>query len=126
MELEITRCEKCNARLAPRTKRRGAPRRFCSDACRLAAYHARNADAVPKHKQMPQTSSMELSPFAQDTLRGADALALYIFGSIAKSRVIYLMSDERKRMYGLYHDGRTICGRKSVIDRVGMQPEQSE
>ena len=36
------RCEHCHIKLAVQVKRRGEPRRYCSNKCRIAAFHARN------------------------------------------------------------------------------------
>ena len=65
-----------------------------------------------------------MTAFSSDTLRGAGALAKYIFGPKGKRRSIYSMNEERRKRYGLWLDGHVICGRRSVIDQVGKQPEQ--
>jgi len=62
--------------------------------------------------------------FSSDVVRGAAALAPLIFGPSGKRRSIYGMTEERRKQYGLWHDGHTICGRKSVINQVGRPPEQ--
>jgi hypothetical protein len=67
-----------------------------------------------------------VAKFSDDTVRGARALAAYIFGDSSKRRAVYGMTEARKRRYGLYRDGKVICGRKSTIDLVGRPAEEQE
>jgi hypothetical protein len=64
--------------------------------------------------------------FSDDTARGAKAIALAIFGKKGKPRSVYGMGEERKRRYGITHDGKTLIARKSRINQVGMLPEEEE
>ena len=61
--------------------------------------------------------------FSDDVVRGAAALARHIYGPKGKRRSIYGMSEERKKQFGLFYDGKMLCGRKSVIDQVGQRKE---
>jgi hypothetical protein len=61
---------------------------------------------------------------ASGILRGAGALALYLWGDEKKARTIYGMSEEEKRKLGIFHQGKFICGRPATIDRKIAEQEE--
>lgn len=88
-----TKCEHCHAELAPQTKRRGAPRRFCSDRCRARPYVARGANSPAttrkRRKALGNRGAKERGE-PLDLLRGAADIADFMFDD----------PDERRKIYG--------------------------
>ncbi len=66
----------------------------------------------------------ETEKFAEDTVRGAAAIAVYLFGSdsLKHKRRVYGMAD--KKLLPFFRMGREICLRKSThAKRVAKQEE---
>ena len=74
------------------------------------------ADQSPSHS----------SSLADDLLRGADDIALFVFGDVKHRRKIYnLVADTRRRMPH-FKLGSIICARRSVLLRWIAAQENRE
>jgi len=59
---------------------------------------------------------------ANDLLRGADAIAEFVFGSPKHKRKIYYLATEAKLRIPVFRIGAVICARKStLIDWIERQ-----
>ena len=52
---------------------------------------------------------------AEDLLRGADAIALYVFGDVNERRKVYYYASEAKVRMPTFRMGNVICARKSKL-----------
>ena len=52
---------------------------------------------------------------ADDLLRGADAIALYVFGDTGQRRKVYYYASEAKVKLPIFRIGNVICARKSKL-----------
>ena len=57
-------------------------------------------------------------------MRGAKPIALFLFGKddLASQRKVYALD---KGLYGLFYDGKLICGLKSGSDNASLSGAQS-
>jgi hypothetical protein len=118
-------CENCHTDFALGCKRRGAPRRFCSDRCRLAAYKLRapqNEGGADRKLHITQRKEREATmkrsnatgeTVADDLLRGAKEIALFVYGDEEAARRIYVYKGEPS--LPLFYMGRMLCSRKSSL-----------
>jgi hypothetical protein len=53
---------------------------------------------------------------ADDLLRGADAIAEYMFGSARHRRKVYYLSTDAKSRLPVFRMGSVICARKSTLN----------
>ena len=59
---------------------------------------------------------------AEDLLRGADAIALFVFGDAKERRKVYYYASEAKVRMPTFRMGNVICARKSkLIDWIERQ-----
>lgn len=59
---------------------------------------------------------------ADDLLRGADAIALFVFGDARQRRKVYYYASEAKLKLPIFRMGNVICARKSkLIDWIEQQ-----
>jgi len=59
---------------------------------------------------------------ADDLLRGADAIALFVFGDAKARRKVYYYASEAKMRMPTFRMGNVICARKSkLIDWIERQ-----
>ena len=59
---------------------------------------------------------------ADDLLRGADAIAQFVFGDAAQRRKVYYYASEAKVKLPVFRMGNVICARKSrLIGWIEMQ-----
>ncbi len=59
---------------------------------------------------------------AEDLLRGADAIALFVFGDAKARRKVYYYASEAKVRMPTFRMGNVICARKSkLIDWIERQ-----
>ena len=52
---------------------------------------------------------------AEDLLRGADDIALYVFGDVKQRRKVYYYASEAKVRMPTFRMGNVICARKSKL-----------
>ncbi len=59
---------------------------------------------------------------ADDLLRGADAIALFVFGDVKHRRKVYYYAGEAKVRMPTFRMGNVICARKSsLLDWIERQ-----
>ena len=59
---------------------------------------------------------------ADDLLRGADAIAQFVFGDVRQRRKVYYYASEAKVKLPIFRIGNVICARKSkLIDWIEQQ-----
>ena len=59
---------------------------------------------------------------AEDLLRGADAIALFVFGDVKQRRKVYYYASEAKVRMPTFRMGNVICARKSkLLDWIERQ-----
>ncbi|SLN77820.1 hypothetical protein [Roseisalinus antarcticus] len=59
---------------------------------------------------------------ADDLLRGADAIAVFVFGDVKQRRKVYYYATEAKVKLPVFRMGNVICARKSrLIGWIEMQ-----
>lgn len=59
---------------------------------------------------------------ADDLLRGADAIAIFVFGDTKQRRKVYYYASEAKVRMPTFRMGNVICARKSkLIDWIEQQ-----
>ncbi|WP_354540059.1 hypothetical protein [Roseovarius sp. MBR-6] len=59
---------------------------------------------------------------AEDLLRGADAIAIFVFGDAKERRKVYYYASEAKVRMPTFRMGNVICARKSrLIDWIEQQ-----
>ncbi|KPQ04301.1 MULTISPECIES: hypothetical protein [Paracoccaceae] len=59
---------------------------------------------------------------AEDLLRGADAIALFVFGDAKERRKVYYYASEAKVRMPTFRMGNVICARKSrLLDWIEQQ-----
>ncbi len=52
---------------------------------------------------------------ADDLLRGADAIAIFVFGNVKARRKVYYYASEAKVQMPTFRMGNVICARKSKL-----------
>ena len=57
------------------------------------------------------------SSLADDLLRGADDIALFVFGDVKHRRKIYYFGNDAKVRMPVFRIGNVICARKSTLLR---------
>jgi hypothetical protein len=57
----------------------------------------------------------EPTTLADDLLRGADAIAEFVFGSAKHRRKVYYLATEAKLRMPVFRIGSVICARKSTL-----------
>lgn len=57
----------------------------------------------------------ETTPLADDLLRGADAIAEFVFGSTKHRRKIYYYASDAKIRMPHFRIGNVVCARKSTL-----------
>lgn len=63
-----------------------------------------------------QPATEELCPtIADDLLRGADAIATFVFGSTRHRRKVYYYASDAKVRMPVFRIGNVICARKSTL-----------
>lgn len=63
-----------------------------------------------------QPATGELCPtIADDLLRGADAIAVFVFGSQKHRRKVYYYATDAKARMPVFRIGNVICARKSTL-----------
>ena len=59
---------------------------------------------------------------AEDLLRGADAIAIFVFGDVKQRRKVYYYASEAKVRMPTFRMGNVICARKSrLLDWIEQQ-----
>lgn len=62
-----------------------------------------------------QTRTDEQVSLADDLLRGADAIATFVFGGAKHRRKVYYYASDAKLRMPVFRIGATICARKSTL-----------
>ncbi len=77
---------------------------------------------------MPEAQTSAITPvqakgnLADDLLRGADAIALFVFGDVKHRRKVYYYAGEAKVRMPTFRMGNVICARKSsLLDWIDRQ-----
>jgi len=67
-------------------------------------------------------TEMVCPTLADDLLRGADAIAVFVFGSVKQRRKVYYYATEAKVKLPVFRMGNVICARKSkLLSWIEMQ-----
>jgi len=70
---------------------------------------------------MPETQQSEMPPaqatanLADDLLRGAEAIAVFVFGDAKHRRKVYYYASDAKVRLPVFRIGNVICARKSRL-----------
>lgn len=79
--------------------------------------HAQAVDATSTPAALPAT-------IADDLLRGADAIAEFLFGSASHRRKVYYYAGDARIRMPHFRIGAVICARKStLVDWIARQEE---
>jgi hypothetical protein len=71
---------------------------------------------MAKEATRVQPATGELCPtLADDLLRGADAIATFVFGSVKHRRKVYYYASDAKLRMPVFRIGAIICARKSTL-----------
>ncbi|KWT64252.1 hypothetical protein APY04_3516 [Hyphomicrobium sulfonivorans] len=71
---------------------------------------------------MERTSTSNDTPFSSDLLRGANEIAVFLFGSVkARRKVFHLVETSKIPVFRL---GSMICARRSVLMKWVAEQEQ--
>ena len=69
-----------------------------------------------QHEMRAGPATGEVCPtLAEDLLRGADAIALFVFGDVRQRRKVYYYASEAKVRMPTFRMGNVICARKSKL-----------
>ena len=71
---------------------------------------------MAKEATRAQPATGELCPtLADDLLRGADAIATFVFGNVKHRRKVYYYATDAKLRMPVFRIGAIICARKSTL-----------
>ena len=82
------------------------------------------SDQHPGHAT--DQSESHSSSLARDLLRGADAIALFVFGDVKHRRKIYYFGNDAKVRMPVFRIGNVICARKSTLLRWIAEQENHQ
>jgi hypothetical protein len=88
--------------------------RYTSNVGRQPMPH-RNPLPEPTAYESPAESTAPDPRLADDLLRGADAIATFVFGSPAHRRKVYYYASDAKFRMPVFRIGTIICARKSTL-----------
>jgi len=73
-----------------------------------------------QHSEMP--SAQTTASLADDLLRGAEAIAVFVFGDAKHRRKVYYYASDAKVRMPVFRIGNVICARKSrLMDWIEFQ-----
>jgi len=70
---------------------------------------------MPEAQQSEMPSAQATANLADDLLRGAEAIAVFVFGDAKHRRKVYYYASDAKVRLPIFRIGNVICARKSRL-----------